>query len=137
MPACVIASESVGDVVGLAAVDGGARSVRLGEAEIQHLDRAVGSDLDVGGLEIAMDDALFVRGFERRRRSGGRSAIAVSMGTGPARSSPSTSSITMAPCFDAVDGGDVGMVQRGQHLRFALEAGHAVGVCRRRRRAAP
>ena len=30
--------------------------------------------------------------------------------------------------FQAVERGDVGMVQRRQHLRFALKAGHAIGV---------
>ena len=34
------------------------------EAEVQHLDRAVSSDLDIGGLQVAMNDALLVRGFE-------------------------------------------------------------------------
>ena len=38
---------------------------RLREPEVEHLDRAVGPDLDVGRLQIAMDDALLVRGFER------------------------------------------------------------------------
>ena len=38
---------------------------RLRESEVEHLDAAVGADLDVGGLEIAMDDALIVRGLER------------------------------------------------------------------------
>ena len=29
--------------------------------------------------------------------------------------------MTMAPCFDAVDGGDVGVVERGQDLGFAVK----------------
>ena len=33
----------------------------LRESEVQHLDRAIGLDLDVGGLQIAMGDAFFVR----------------------------------------------------------------------------
>ena len=37
----------------------------LRQPEVEHLHRAVGPDLDVRGLEIAMDDALLVRGFER------------------------------------------------------------------------
>ena len=55
---------------------------RLRQAEVEHLDRAVGADLDVGGLEIAMDDALLVRGLERvgdlprDRRALRRAAIA-------------------------------------------------------------
>ena len=39
--------------------------MRLGEAEVQDLHGAVGPHLDVRGLQIAMDDALLVRGFER------------------------------------------------------------------------
>ena len=38
---------------------------RLRQPEIQHLHRAVTPHLDIRGLEIAMDDPLFVRGFER------------------------------------------------------------------------
>ena len=34
---------------------------RLGQAEVEDLHLAVVSDLDVGGLEVAMDDAAFVR----------------------------------------------------------------------------
>ena len=35
------------------------------EAEIKHLHDARGRDHDVGRLQITMDDAFFVRGFER------------------------------------------------------------------------
>ena len=35
------------------------------EAEVQHLDRAVGPHLHVRRLQIAMDDAEVVRRFER------------------------------------------------------------------------
>ena len=34
------------------------------QAEIQNLDDAFGSDLDVGGLQVAMDDVLLMRGFD-------------------------------------------------------------------------
>ena len=40
---------------------------RLGEAEVEHLHRAVGPHLDIRGLEIAVDDPLLVRRFERLR----------------------------------------------------------------------
>jgi hypothetical protein len=36
----------------------------LGQAEIEDLDLAVGCQLDVGGLEVAVDDALLVGFFE-------------------------------------------------------------------------
>jgi hypothetical protein len=34
--------------------------------------------------------------------------------------------------LQAVDGGDVWMIQRGQRLRFALKPGDALRVCRER-----
>ena len=65
IPACVIAGVViVGDIDTLG--DDRARGLhRLRQAEVEHLHRAVGADLDVRGLQIAMDDALLVRGFER------------------------------------------------------------------------
>ena len=36
----------------------------LRQTEVQHLHDAIGAQLDVGGLEIAVDDPLFVRRFE-------------------------------------------------------------------------
>jgi hypothetical protein len=44
---------------------GGARLHRLGQTEVQYLDGAVAAHLDVGGLQIAVDDALLVCRFER------------------------------------------------------------------------
>jgi hypothetical protein len=41
------------------------RVERLRKAEVQHLDLAVGSDLHVRGLEIAVDDPLVVGRLER------------------------------------------------------------------------
>ena len=76
------------------------RFERFREAEVEHLHRAVRPHLDVGRLQIAMDDALLVRRFERfgdllrdRQRLVERDR--------PARdavrqSSPSTSSMTSA-----------------------------------------
>jgi hypothetical protein len=74
-----------------------------------------------------MNDALFVRGFEgladlarvierlvERERTGQRLAV--------------HQLHHQRPFFDPVDGCDVRMIQRGQHLRFALEAGEAVGI---------
>ena len=74
---------------------------RLREAEVEHLHGAVGPDLDVRGLEIAMHDAALVRGLERvgdlpRDRAALRRAGIGPCGDPLARaSSPSTSSITM------------------------------------------
>ena len=38
--------------------------VELRQPEVEHFDRAVGRDLDVARLEIAMDDPLLVGGLE-------------------------------------------------------------------------
>ena len=73
---------------------------RLRQSKIQDLDDAARRDLDVGRLQIAMDDALLVRGFERfgdlpanfqasRIGSGPRTNWSASVG-------PSTSSSTIA-----------------------------------------
>ena len=55
--------------MGVGSVDGrGARRIQgFREAEVQHLHRAVAAHLDVCRLEIAVDDPLIVRGFERLR----------------------------------------------------------------------
>ena len=41
-----------------------AASMRLGEPEVQHLHGAVGSNHDVGRLQVAMHDSPLVRGVE-------------------------------------------------------------------------
>ena len=69
MPACVIAGVViVGDCDRLASRRRSRRRLhRFRQAEVEHLHRAVGADLDVGGLQIAVDDPLLVRRFERLR----------------------------------------------------------------------
>ena len=66
IPACVIAGVViVGDCESPSAAEALAAWLeRLRQTEVQHLHHAVGAHFDVGGLEIAMDDALLVRGFE-------------------------------------------------------------------------
>ena len=116
---------------------------RLREAEVQHLHRAVGPQLDVRGLQIAMNDALLVRGFERlgnlprdrqrvveRNRSlerCARRASAVDELHARARCMPSR-------FLEAVDRGDVRMIQRREHLRFALEPREPIRIGRERLR---
>ena len=41
--------------------------LELGQAEVEDLYRAVGRDLDIGRLQVAVDDAFFVRRVERVR----------------------------------------------------------------------
>ena len=67
MPISVIAGEVIVGEFASALADArrAGRVHRLRQTEVEHLHRAVGADFDVRGLEIAMDDALLVRGFER------------------------------------------------------------------------
>ena len=95
-PACVIVGELASAADSRRA---GCRIQGLRETEVQHLDGAVVGDLDVGGFQIAMDDAALVRRFERigdLPRDGDRFVERRSV---PARcdrraSRPSTNSIT-------------------------------------------
>ena len=71
----------------------------LRQAEVEHLHDAVGRDLDVGRLQIAMDDPLARARLRARRRSAARSPSASASGIGPcairsASVCPSTSSST-------------------------------------------
>ncbi len=67
IPACVIAGDvTVGEFMRLGARRSGGVE-RLRKTEVEHLHRAVRAHLDVGGLQITMNDALLVRGFQRLR----------------------------------------------------------------------
>ena len=76
----------------------GCRLQRLRQAEVQHLDHAVGPYFDVRRLQVAVDDALLVRGFERLRYLRGDWERLFERNPSSARRSaivgPSTSSIT-------------------------------------------
>ena len=99
-PRAIAGAVIVGDVVTSSAATR-RRVERLRQPEVQHLHRAVVADLDVRRLQIAMDDPLLVRRFERlgdllrdrqrlveRNRRRARCARRAS--------APSTSSITSA-----------------------------------------
>jgi hypothetical protein len=124
----------------------------FGETEIEHLDRAVGADLDVRRLQIAMHDALLVRGFERlgnlprdRQHLGERHRSArdlrgqvVALDEFHHERSYVVSGFSRTfnsrTFLEAVDGGNVGMVQRRQRLRFPREPRETLGVVREQRR---
>ena len=124
----------------------GRRLQRLREAEVQHLHRAVRPHLDVRRLQIAMNDALLVRRFERlgdllrdrqrlvERDRPARDALrqsprprrAPSRAHGRRRTPRGRRSCAM-----------LRMIQRGEDLRFALKPREPFGVARERRRAGP
>ena len=97
----------------------GRRLDRLREAEIEHLHGPVRADLDVGRLEIAMDDALLVRRVERlgdlprdRQRLVERDRTSCdAVGERLTLDQFHHERLHTSAVFEAVDGGDVRMVQ--------------------------
>ena len=102
---------------------------QLGETEVQHLHTAIGAELDVGRLQVPVNDAAVVGGFKRLRNlardrqrlvKGHRSLLDAIRERGafdelhderPGRTS----------LLEAVDLGDVRMVERCEQLGLALE----------------
>ena len=73
MPSCVAGRRSVGEFIAVGAELAAAGSSAFARPKSSTFTVAVGGQLDVGRLQIAMDDPVLVRGLERRRRSGARS----------------------------------------------------------------
>ena len=109
---------------------------RLGQAEVEDLDLPVRRELHVGGLEVAVDDSLLVRGLERLGDlpgdgeglvEGERPALQP-LGEVFALDELHDEGADAARLLEAVDRGDVGVLELGEDLRLALEAREAVGV---------
>ena len=115
----------------------------LGEPEIEDLDLALRRHLHVGGLEVAVDDALLV-GFPERLGDLPRIGEGLVDGNRPAlqplgevlagnelhRQEVGGRAVGQRRALEAVDVGDVGVVERGEQFRFALEARQALGILR-------
>jgi len=110
----------------------GEAAARLGQTEIQQLGFPIRRDLDIGRLQVAVHDPLFVRVLQRfGNLSGERQRFGQRDGFPP-------DTLRQRRTFDqlhderailhAIDRGDIRVIQRGQHLRFPGEARHAVGI---------
>jgi hypothetical protein len=106
------------------------------EAEVQNLDRAVGPDLDVRGLEVPMNDALLVRRFEcigdrcHEPQDLGhchRSAVQP-LGQRLSVDELENQAAHLVELLEPVDGSDVRVVECGQHAGLALEPGEAASI---------
>ena len=114
----------------------GRREHRLRQAEVEHLDSAVGPQLDVRGLQVAVDDSLLVRGFERLgdlTADGDRlvqrdRALRDAVGERGAFDELEDERGAAVALFHTIDGCDVRMVQRGKQLRFAREPREAIVI---------
>ena len=107
---------------------------RLRQAEVEHLHDAVGRDLDVGRLQIAMDDALLVRRFERvgdLPRDGQRLAdrrcgpVAMPIGERVAVDELEDQRGRAVHVLEAVDRADVRMIQRRPAAALRARSGRA------------
>jgi hypothetical protein len=98
----------------------------LGQAEIEHFDRAVGLDLDVARLQIPVNDAFVMRGFKRVRdlACDGESFIERDGAFGNAAGKRGAFDQLHDEVIraDVVKLADVGMVQRGDGAGFTIEA---------------
>jgi hypothetical protein len=108
----------------------------LGEAEVEDLDLPVGGELDVRGLQVAVDDARAVRLLE-----GLRDLLRDLDGLVDGDRPPPEALLEVLALdqlqreeglplglLEPVDGGDVGVVEGGEEVGLALEAGEALGV---------
>ena len=108
----------------------------LGQSEIQHLDGAAVGRLDVGWLQIPMNDALRVRRLEcfgclardRQRVVQRQRPLTNAIGERCPVDELEDERDDVFAFFERVDGGDVRMIQRRKDLRLALEASDPGGV---------
>jgi len=129
---------------GLREIDGGGPALRgfarpgLREAEIQHLDLAVGRQLDVRRFQVAVDDALlvgFLQGLgdllgDLDGLPHGEGAAGEALREVLALDKLENQEPPPVVLLEAVDLGDVGVVEGGEEAGLALEASQALRVRR-------
>ncbi len=112
------------------------RVERLRQAEVEHLHRAIRPDLDIRGFQVAVDDALLVRRFERVGNLGGdrqrllerhrsarddvREVLTLDQFHGQGAHA--------VELFEAVDLGDVRVIEGGERLCLTREPRQAIGI---------
>ena len=99
-----------------------------------------GRTLTFAGLQVAVDDALLVCRFEgvgnllrhRQRFIDWNRPLRDAVGKRRSLDQLQDEGVHAGGLFEAVNGGDVRMVEGGQDLRFAAEAGKSIGIARER-----
>ena len=122
-----------------AAVDFGRRKC-LGQAEVEDLDLTLRRDLDVGGLEIAMDDALRVCRIERVGNLAGQPHRLAhrhrpardDVGERVALDQLEHQGANAVNVFDPVERRDVRMIERSEQPRLSIEPRQSIRIERRR-----
>jgi hypothetical protein len=136
-PISVACAVSVGELAGEAVVAAGGRGIEcLSQPEVQHLDPAVAAHLDVRRLQITMDDALVVCGFERVGDLAGDSERVRYRQRAPRDEQRQLITLDQfhdePAILDSEDLRDVGVVEGGKRLRLACEPRDALGVAGKR-----
>jgi hypothetical protein len=116
------------------------RLERPRQAKVQHLDGAIGTNLDVGGLEIAVNDALLMRRFERvgnlprnpDRLVDWDRPFDDAIGERHPVDQLQDERGGAACSLHAVDRSDVRKIQRSERPRLAIETRKTLGVHRNR-----
>src|SRR5438552_3841031 len=109
---------------------------RLGETEIQHLDGTFSRQRDIRGLQIPVDNPLFMCGFEGLRDLLGNRESIVNRNWSSCDASIQALTVDefeheelLAVSFvQTVNGADVRMVQGSEDLGFAAESCETLGV---------
>ncbi len=100
----------------------------LGQAEIEQLHRAARRDEDVGGLQIAMENAASMGGFQRARDLD-RQLQGVPSRHRTARLSTLDVFEDKIRRPDVVNLADVGVIERRDGARFLLKTVKSIGIC--------
>src|SRR5712671_1382165 len=133
----MIRADIFGDVLGGGRTRGATfRIGKFGETEIENLSVPAFGDKNVGGLDVTMNDAFAVSGvqsvghFNRQAQQNGgvEWPSADAMLQGNAVKKLHGNECLAVFLADIIDGADVGMVQRGGSLRFALKTGQGLRV---------
>ena len=108
----------------------------LGQAEVQDLDLPVGGDFHVRRFQVAVNDALFVRRFQSLGHLQGK-AMGLFQRDGsfrnPLRQGGTLNQFQnqrtdIARFLEAVNGADVGVIERSEDFCFSLEPAHSLGI---------
>ncbi len=145
IPACVIAGVVIVGACDMPGDIAPVGSSAFARPKSSTFTTPIRAQFDVGGLQVAVDDALLVRGFEGfgdlfgdgERLIDRNRTLRDAVGERRPLDQFHDEGMDTAGLLEAVDGGDVGVVQGREGLGFPLEPGDTLGVRGQRLGAAP
>jgi hypothetical protein len=108
----------------------------FGQSEVQDLDSVCGSDHDIGRFQVAVNHALFVSGFQAfrdlpayvQRLFRWKRPLAQLLRERQSLDQFEDEKALSFVLLEAVNRGDIGVIQRGEERGFALKTGQPPGV---------